>query len=136
MDNIIEVEFKKQERSTSALEFKNSKVFADARIYAYYLYDLLEEINDHFWNNYQTAETEITTQQAYEFDHFVKQVKRHIGFSLDDLNQTGDNNRVYEYLQYEYKVNFVNVINWLKDVKLPYRQAKVINIHNFIGARI
>ncbi len=135
MDNVIEVEFKKQERSSTALLFVNPKVYADARVYAYYLYDLVQEINSHFWNNYQTANTELQQHQANEFDNYVKSVKYNIDTALNYLYNEQNNDAAYKMLKFEYDVNIKSLIAWFKTVGIEYRQANVIDIGNFIGMR-
>lgn len=135
MTDIIEVDFKKQDRKNTALVFANSKVFGDAQVYGYYLCDLLEEINSHFWNNYQTANTGLEQYHANEFDSFVKEIKYHINDALSYLYNTQQNDEAYRMLKFEYDVNIVSLLNWFKTVGIEYRRANIIDIKNFIGMR-
>ena len=131
MCDIIEHQFQKQENTNTKLVFADSKVYCDARVYAYYLYDLVEEINAHFWNNYQSANCELEQYHANEFDHLVKFVKTQIGDVLECLYNGEDNTTSYKMLKLGYDRDIVNLIEWLEKIGIPYRQAKIIDINNY-----
>jgi len=133
MSEIIEIDFKKQENKDTALAFANSRIFTDARVYAHYLFDLLEEINSHFWNNYQRAGLKIDQGDVYQFENFLRQAKLYIGDTLIYLYDTEDNTTAYQMLKFEYDKNFKVLFDWLKTMDIEYRQANIINIKNFIG---
>lgn len=133
MTNVIEVNFQKQEHKPITLQLSDLDNHKDARVYAYYLYDLMQEINSHFWNNYTTATTELNQAQAYEFDHHICSIKKEIDGVLDYLYNNQDNDGAYRMLKMGYNTDIKLLLNWIKEIGVPFEQENVINIKNFIG---
>lgn len=132
-DKVIEVKFEKKERKEGTLAFTNTKVYADARVYAYYLADLIDEIKDHFWNNYMHSKEELDHNHAKEFDNAIIQIKNSINHYLSYLYSSGENEASFKALKAVYDIDFKILKDWLNSIGIPFKQANIIDIKHFIG---
>lgn len=134
-DKIIKVEFAKQSRNIGALQFSNNTIQADAKVYGYYLYNLTEELSSYFWNNQQFATKELDQSHANEFDYMIRQIKLSINSYLNYLYNTNNNKETYKALKNIFDIDIKIIKDWFVQIGIPFKQANVIDIKSYIGAK-
>ena len=127
MCNVIEI--------TDKTHKKSAKI--DPRLYSYKVLTLLNELNAHFWHNYEKASYIIEQGDADSFDEMIDDATTVISKNLEILTEFemygrleeeyANRSHIMKNVEFIYDTDVKMLCQWLLDIGIPYKSAKVLD---------
>ena len=134
MSNVIDLTIDHfRARKTNAFVFaKVESIKTDLNVYASFLKSLLTEYLEHLEDN--KSKLELIDEDYENFLSELHTLTCHVEFVVSHDNNISNDEKVTELKQLRAE-SFTAVIDWFDMLDIPFKQAQVINIKNYVGAK-